>query len=381
MEDEALELAKKLISRPSVTPDDQGCQEVLASVLRDAGFKCETLCDGGPVTNLLALHGKGRPFLLFLGHTDVVPPGDLRAWPHPPFEPCVFEREGRLVLSGRGSADIKSSDAAMALALADFVKAHPAHKGTLGLLVTSNEEGDSRGGTPWAASVLKERGLIPDCCLVGEPSSLKETGDQVKCGRRGSLSAHITVRGVQGHVAYPERCDNAAHKAAALMHAMAQCKWDQGCENFPPTSFQITSVSCDSGAENLAPGRCEFSCNWRFCPASSPESLKKTVFDLAGSNGCTVEASWHLNGLPFQTSPGFFLGAVCESVREVTGLTPRLSTSGGTSDGRFIAPLGAEVAEFGPSGATIHKAGECVDAAAPQTLRRVYLRIAGKICL
>lgn len=374
MDERVIELARALISRASITPADAGCQTLVRECLQEVGFKCLTLRDSG-TENLLALHGSGKPFLLFLGHTDVVPPGDESAWDTPPFEPELVREQGKTMLCGRGSADMKGSDAAMTVALHDFVKEHPDHPGTLGLLLTSNEEGDAKGGTPFVAEYLKHEGLIPDCCLVGEPSAIEVLGDQIKVGRRGSLSADVTVFGVQGHVAYPERCDNAARRAAALMDELSSQSWDLGTDVFPPTSFQITNIRCGTGAENVAPGECFFMCNWRFNPASSPESLKSRLLGIAKEQNTRVEVVWRLNGLPFVTRQGDFLQAVTHAVESVTGLKPRLSTSGGTSDGRFIAPLGAQTLEVGPSGATIHKVNERVDADDLKKLAQIYLEI------
>lgn len=374
MDDQVIRLASELISKASLTPKDEGCQNLVRQMLQEAGFKCLTLRDSG-TENLLALHGQGSPFLLCLGHTDVVPPGDESAWDHPPFEPKLTEEHGMTMLCGRGSADMKGSDAAMTVALHDFVKDHPKHRGTLGLLLTSNEEGDAKGGTPFVAEYLKTNNLIPDFCLVGEPSAIERLGDQIKIGRRGSLSADVTVYGVQGHVAYPERCDNAARRAAALMDSLSSETWDLGTDVFPPTSFQITNIRCGTGAENVAPGECFFMCNWRFNPASSPESLKARLMGIAAEQNTRIEVVWRLNGLPFVTEKGDFLKAVTDAVTKVTGLSPVLSTSGGTSDGRFIAPLGAQTVEVGPSGATIHKVNERVDAGDLVKLSQIYSEI------
>lgn len=374
MDDQVIKLASSLIARASVTPDDAGCQSLIREELTQAGFKCLTIRDSG-TENLLALHGTGAPFLLFLGHTDVVAPGDEKSWTHAPFEPCLEEVDSINYLCGRGSADMKGSDAAMTLALKDFVIAHPEHPGTLGLLLTSNEEGNAKGGTPFVADYLTEHDLKPDYCLVGEPSAIKVLGDQVKVGRRGSLSADVTVYGIQGHVAYPEKCDNAARRAAALMDELSSQSWDLGTDVFPPTSFQITNIRCGTGAENVAPGECFFMCNWRFTPASTPDALKSRLYAIADEQNTHVEVVWRLNGLPFVTKPGRFLEAVIQSLEKVTGLKPKLSTSGGTSDGRFIAPLGAEVVEVGPSSATIHQVNERVAATDLIKLKDVYLEV------
>lgn len=370
----ALELLRDLVSRESITPEDKGCQVVIAERLAQAGFRCFTLAGRGAV-NLVAVHGEGSPSLMFLGHTDVVPPGDREKWSTDPFRPEIRTVGGRDFLFGRGASDMKASDAAMAVALERFARAHPRHRGSCMLLLTSNEEGDSRGGTPRAAEFLKERGLVPTWCLVGEPSCVEKLGDQIKNGRRGSLSCDVTVKGVQGHVAYPERCDNAAHHAAALMSELASASWGEARGDFPPTSFQITNIRCGTGAENVAPGECLFMCNWRFNPSMSPESIKTRFEEALSKTGARAEAAWRLNGLPFETPKGEFLKALVETVREETGIEPRLSTSGGTSDGRFISPLGSEVAEFGPPALNIHGIDEHVAAEDPDRLAAIYERL------
>ena len=378
MSDTLLKLAKDLVVKPSITPDDRGCQIIIRELLTAQGFSCLTLKEN-QTDNLLALHGNGHPFILFLGHTDVVPPGDEKAWTHPPFGAVITKNEDTVILHGRGSADMKGSDAAMTLALADFVKENPDHQGTVGLLLTSNEEGDAKGGTPFVAEYLKKHSLIPDHCLVGEPSALKKFGDQIKIGRRGSLSCDITVLGTQGHVAYPEKCDNAAHHAAVLMAALSQKKWDEGNETFPPTSFQITNIRCGSGAENMAPGSCFFMCNWRFNSEQTLQTLKTGVEDLRKLYDIKAELVWRRNGLPFITKKGLFLDTLRGIVKEETGFEANLSTSGGTSDGRFIAPLGCEVVELGPCGASIHKVDECVNVQDLKTMQTVCKKLLTKL--
>ncbi len=367
-------LTRALVSKPSITPNDLGCQKILCDLLKEQDFKCLTLKDSG-TENLLALHGEGHPFLLFLGHTDVVPAGDETSWTHPPFDAVIQKEQDQEFIYGRGCADMKGSDAAMSLALCEFVKQNPQHKGTVGLLVTSNEEGNAKGGTPFVANYLKQKKLIPDYCLVGEPSALEKFGDQLKIGRRGSLSCDITVKGVQGHVAYPERCDNAAHHAAMLMHALVLQSWDQGNKDFPPTSFQITNIKSGTGAENVAPGSCFFMCNWRFSPEQTPDKLKASLQKLIDETHTDCELVWRVNGLPFVNHHEGFLQAVRDAVFKSTGLTPKLSTSGGTSDGRFIAPLGTSVIELGPCGATIHKVDEKVATDALIKMQEVCIEI------
>ena len=380
MSDTLLKLVQELVLRPSITPDDHGCQTIIRNILSSQGFSCLTLKEN-QTDNLLALHGSGHPFILFLGHTDVVPPGDEKNWTHPPFDAVVTKHKDALILHGRGSADMKGSDAAMTLALADFVKECPNHQGTVGLLLTSNEEGDAKGGTPFVAEYLKKHSLIPDHCLVGEPSALERFGDQIKIGRRGSLSCDITVLGTQGHVAYPEKCDNAAHHAAVLMAALSQKKWDEGNEAFPPTSFQITNIRCGSGAENMAPGACFFMCNRRVNSEQTPQSIKAVVDDLLNQYEIKAELSWRLNGLPFITKKGLFLDTLQSILKKETGLEPKLSTSGGTSDGRFIAPLGCEVVEIGPCGASIHKIDECVNIQDLEKMQSVCEKILKKLAV
>lgn len=369
-DDPVIALSKELIAIPSVTPHDRGCQRLIAQILTDAGFHCRSLGEHG-TDNLLALHGTGHPFTLFLGHTDVVSAGDEGAWHTPPFSPVIVNRGGTEFLCGRGSADMKGSDAAMTVALAEFVKNHPSHLGCVGLLLTSNEEGDAVGGTPFVADYLKEAGLIPDRCVVGEPSALEHFGDQIKVGRRGSLSLDVTVEGIQGHVAYPERCDNAAHHAAALMHALSAEIWDDGSPEFPPTSFQITNIRCGEGAENMVPGSCFFMCNWRFSPASDPQGLIRRFEDIASELKIKYRITKRLNGMPFVNHDKDFLKTVRALMLKHTGLDPVCSTAGGTSDGRFIAPLGTSVLELGPSGATIHKTDECVSTQALRQMQTV----------
>ncbi|MGN1281192.1 MAG: succinyl-diaminopimelate desuccinylase [Succinivibrio sp.] len=374
-----LELAKKLISIASVTPDDNGCQDLLRKLLSDNGFSCLTLKDSG-TENLLAVHGSGKPFFLFLGHTDVVSPGNAQEWTHDPFSAQITEGEnGIKYLFGRGSQDMKTSDAAMALALCRFVQNNPDHQGTVGYLVTSNEEGDAKGGTPFVVDYLKKKELIPDYCVVGEPSCTDTFGDTIKNGRRGSVTAHITVKGVQGHVAYPALCDNAAHHAARLISELCSYQWDTGSKFFPPSSFQVTNVQCGNGAENVVPGYCKIMCNWRFNDALSPELIKNKVNEIVKKTETDADIYYVVNGLPFITKGGLLLESLQEAVKEVTGVTPALSTAGGTSDGRFIAPLGTLVVEFGPRSNLIHKVNEAVELDCIEKLTDIYLRTLDKI--
>lgn len=369
-----LSLAVELVRRPSLTPADCGCQDLIGEKLRATGFKVLSLADSGTV-NLLALHGSGSPFLLFLGHTDVVPSGDPGAWKVPPFEGRIVEDAQGAWLCGRGSADMKGAAAAMTCALSRFAAAYPAHSGTAGVLLTSNEEGDSKGGTPFVASWLQQHSLIPDYCLVGEPSCKKNFGDQIKNGRRGSLQGRVVVKGVQGHVAYPENCDNAAHRAAALITRLCAQHWDEGSRFFPPTSFQVTNISCGTGAENVVPGSCGFWCNWRYGDLSSKESIMEKTAALLQELGTEAEIRWIVSGLPFLTAKGPLLEALAAAVEQFTKVKPVLSTSGGTSDGRFIAPLGAQTLEFGPVSECIHKANERVSVNSLNQLEQIYFRV------
>lgn len=369
-----VELTKALIAKPSLTPEDAGCQELTGRILADAGFSLETVSKDGTV-NLLALHGSGAPFTLFLGHTDVVPPGPAEHWTYPPFAGTVAAQDGEELLYGRGSADMKGSDAAMTLALAAFVQAHPEHQGTVGLLLTSNEEGDGRGGVKDVAALLKERALIPDYCLVGEPSAAQTLGDTVKIGRRGSLTAHITVIGKQGHVAYPERLINPVHQAAALIARLA-APLDQGNDSFPPTSFEVTNIKAGTGAENVVPESCYFMCNWRYNNLQSPESIEHFINAAIAELKLNCRVQLKVNGLPFLSAQGALLEAVLTAIAESRPeIKPQLSTSGGTSDGRFIAPLGTQVLEFGPCASTIHQIDERVQVKDLKLLPKLYLRV------
>ena len=366
-------LAMELIRRPSVTPDDHGCQELLASLLQSAGCSVERL-PRGATSNLLTLHGRGDPFLLFLGHTDVVPPGSEEEWAHPPFLGQPLEYSGRTVLWGRGSADMKGADAAMAVAMADFALSCPAHGGTVGMLITSNEEGDGSGGIREIAPLLRERGLIPAWCIVGEPSSTDRLGDGIKVGRRGSLTAHVCISGIQGHVAYPQQVSNPIHAAAALISRLC-VPLDCGTRYFPPTSFQVTDVHAGNGIENQVPGSCAFMCNWRFNDLQSRESIERCVAGITADLGVQCQVRYVLNGEPFLSEDPRLIAVITEAIRSELGLTPELSTSGGTSDGRFIAPLGTQTIELGLVSRTIHKVDECIDFEDLNRLTAVYGRI------
>ncbi len=367
MIDEVLDLTIDLCRRPSVTPEDAGCQDLIAAILGAAGFRIERL-DAGGVRNLLAVHGDGGPFGLFLGHTDVVPPGPESAWTSPPFAPEI--RDGRLY--ARGAADMKGSLAAMTLALVDFVRAQPSHAGRIGILLTSDEEGPAVDGVRHAVRCLAARGDSPVWCVVGEPSSSRRLGDLIRVGRRGSLSGELRVRGVQGHVAYPALARNPIHAVAPALAELVAARWDEGNTEFPPTTFQVSNIAAGTGAGNVIPGELRASFNFRFGTASSEASLRERVEAILARHGVEHEIAWQLSGAPFYTAPGPLREAVTAACREVLGVEPAADTGGGTSDGRFIAPLGAEVVEIGPVNASIHKVDEHVEIADLGRLRSLH---------
>lgn len=362
-----LELTRELIARPSVTPEDAGCLALLGERLGCAGFVLEPL-PFGAVTNLWATHGSGNPVFCFAGHTDVVPPGDLAAWDSDPFVPTIRGD----YLYGRGAADMKGSLAAMVIASERFVAAHPRHQGTLAFLLTSDEEGLAVDGTLRVVEILAARGQELTWCLVGEPSSQAQLGDLLRNGRRGSLNGRLHVNGVQGHVAYPERARNPIHLVAPALAALAAMEWDRGNEYFPPTSFQISNIQAGTGAENVIPPNLEAWFNFRFSTASTPEGLRARVHAVLDRLGLDYRIDWHLSGSPFLTPRGRLVSAVTECIQAQLGITPELSTGGGTSDGRFIARLGGEIIELGPVNATIHKINECVRVAELAALSDVY---------
>lgn len=362
-----LELARDLIARPSITPDDKGCQELLGERLNALGFTLEFM-NSGEVTNLWARRGKSGPVLAFAGHTDVVPTGPESAWTSPPFQP--EERDG--MLYGRGTADMKGSIAAMITACERFIPAHADHQGSIAFLITSDEEGIATEGTVKVIETLEARGEKIDWCLVGEPSSVKQAGDVVKNGRRGSLSGTLTVRGIQGHVAYPHLADNPVHRAMPALTELAATTWDNGNDFFPPTTFQISNIHSGTGATNVIPGSVEVLFNFRYSTETDAETLQKWVHQLLDRHGLDYQLDWFHSGKPFITPAGKLVEAVRAAVRDVTGMETELSTSGGTSDGRFIAPTGAQVVELGPVNATIHKVNECVSISALDQLSRMY---------
>ena len=362
-----LALACELIRRASVTPDDAGCQAVLARRLEPLGFRIETM-RFADVDNLWARHGDAGPLLVLLGHTDVVPPGPLGEWSSPPFEPTI--RGGHL--QGRGAADMKGSVAAMVTAIERFLARHPRHTGSVALLVTSDEEGPSVNGVRRVVDALVERGEKIDWCLVGEPSSVERLGDTVKIGRRGSLNGTIVVKGVQGHIAYPHLARNPVHDLARLLAKLADTVWDEGSEHFPPTSFQVSNVTGGTGADNIIPGHAEALFNFRYSTRHDRDSLVEAVESACRDLELDCRIDWRLSGEPFLTEPGRLIEAVGDAVELVAGIRPELSTAGGTSDGRFIAPTGAEVVELGPINATIHSIDECVLVADLDRLSAMY---------
>jgi len=365
-----LALACELIRRPSVTPEDAGCQALAAERLEALGFACEPMTFGA-VRNLYARRGRGAPLCVLAGHTDVVPPGPLEAWTFPPFSPTVHEGD----LYGRGAADMKGSVAAMIVACERFVAAHPGHEGSLAVLLTSDEEGPAVDGTARVVERLTARGEAIRFCIVGEPSSRRRLGDVVKHGRRGSLSGRLRVAGVQGHVAYPQLADNPIHRFAPALAELVASEWDQGTADFPPTGFQVSNLEAGTGAENVIPGALEAWFNFRFSPAVGAAALRERTEALLARHGLDWSLEWTLSGEAFLTARGALIAAVKAAVRELAGLDPELSTEGGTSDARFIAPTGAEVVELGPLNATIHQVDERVAVADLERLTDIYQRV------
>jgi succinyl-diaminopimelate desuccinylase len=371
----ALRLTEALIGRASVTPSDGGCQQLLGERLAQAGFACETLVCGPEdfrVTNLWALRQGSRPgpVLAFAGHTDVVPTGPLEHWHSDPFVPT--HRDGKLY--GRGAADMKTSIACFVVAAEEFVAAHPQHAGGIALLITSDEEGPSVDGTLRLVELLQSRGQRLDACIVGEPTSVDQLGDMIKNGRRGTLSARLTVKGIQGHIAYPQLARNPIHEAAPALAELVAMRWDEGNEFFPPTSWQMSNIHAGTGAGNVIPGELELQFNFRFSNESTPESLKARVHALLDRHGLDYQLSWTLGGETFLTPPGSLSQGLSRAIEAETGVTPVLSTTGGTSDGRFIARICPQVVEFGPLNASIHKIDENVVVADIERLKNIYRR-------
>lgn len=369
---DTLELACELIKRPSITPEDAGCQKLLAERLEKLGFKIEHL-RFGEVDNLWARRGKEKPLLVFAGHTDVVPAGSLENWQFPPFEPTIHDG----YLYGRGSADMKGGIAASIIAVENFIAKNPNHLGSIAFLITSDEEGKAINGTVKVIEYLKENGEHLDYCLLGEPSSKTHLADEIKNGRRGSLTGRLKIKGIQGHVAYPHLAKNPIHLFSETMKTLCEEVWDNGNEFFPPTTFQIVDIHAGNGVTNVIPAELKIMFNFRYGTASTADSLKERVEKLLSN--LEYELSWESAGLPFLTSKGKLIQAASESIKEVCGFETILSTSGGTSDGRFIAPNGTEVLEIGLSNATIHKINECANLADLEKLSLLFKRILEKL--
>ncbi len=362
-------LASALIEQPSVTPDDRDCQKILTDVLEPLGFACETIRSNG-VTNLWARHGTATPLIVFAGHTDVVPPGPVDQWTSDPFTPT--ERDGRLY--GRGAADMKTSVAAMVVAAKEFITAHPDYRGSIGFIITSDEEGLAVDGTDVVVKQLEKQGVRPDYCIVGEPSSLKKLGDTIKNGRRGSLCGRLTVFGKQGHIAYPARAANPIHLAAPALAELAAKVWDTGNDYYEPTSWQISTIRAGTGANNVIPGELFVEFNFRFSTASTVEDLKERVHAILDRYGFPYRLDWNYSGVPFLTPRGSLCDALSSAIQAETGVTPELSTSGGTSDGRFIARICSQVIEFGPVTESIHQIDENVPISDIGPLTAIYRR-------
>lgn len=368
--EDTLGLSCELISRPSVTPDDKGCQRLIAERLEFIGFKSHHL-RFEDVDNLWTSHGSGAPLFVFAGHTDVVPTGPEASWTSPPFIPT--QRDGKLF--GRGSADMKTSIAAFVTSIEQYVLQNPEHHGTIALLITSDEEGPSINGTIKVMQWLQQQSIEIDYCIVGEPSSVNTLGDTVKIGRRGSLNGYMTIHGKQGHVAYPHLADNPFHRALPAFNELVNIEWDQGNEFFPPTSFQISNVASGTGAENVIPGDVKITFNFRFSSELNEEQIKQRVIAIFEKHGLNYTIDWRLSGNPFLTEKGELVNAVSNACLDVLGINTELSTSGGTSDGRFIAPTGAEVVELGPCNSSIHQIDEHVMLTDPERLSKTYQNI------
>lgn len=369
-----LRLAEQLIARPSVTPEDEGCLDLISEALKPLGFVCEFM-DSGPdtfrVRNLWAKRaGTSGETLAFAGHTDVVPTGPLAQWDSDPFTPT--HKDGKLF--GRGASDMKTSLAAMVVAVQEFLAANPNPALGIAFLLTSDEEGPALDGTVVVCERLKARGDAPQFCIVGEPTSVQQTGDMIKNGRRGTLSGKLTVKGVQGHIAYPHLADNPIHRLAPALADLVAIRWDEGNAFFPPTSWQVSNIHAGTGASNVIPGDCVVDFNFRFCTESSPESLQQRLTAVLDQHGLKYELKWTLGGRPFLTTPGTLVKAIEQAITDETGLNTELSTTGGTSDGRFIAQICPQVIEFGPPNATIHKVNEHVALADIAPLKNIYRR-------
>lgn len=371
-----LHLTEQLIAHASITPDDAGCQDLIAARLQPLGFSCETIVSGPDnfrVTNLWAKRSAGpdAKLIVFAGHTDVVPTGPVAQWHSDPFTPT--HRDGKLY--GRGSSDMKTSIAAFVVAAEEFLGANPKAHLSIGLLLTSDEEGPATDGTVVVCEALKQRGERIDYCIVGEPTSVQRTGDMIKNGRRGTMSGKLTVKGVQGHIAYPHMARNPIHLFAPAMAELTRIEWDKGNDFFPPTTWQISNIHGGTGASNIIPGHVVIDFNFRFCTESSPESLQQRLQAVLDKQGLDYELTWTVGGLPFLTTPGTLVNAVRAAIKAETGIDTELSTTGGTSDGRFISQICPQVIELGPTNATIHKIDECVPVADIEPLKNIYRRV------
>lgn len=364
-----LELAQTLLARPSLTPDDAGCQQLLAERLEKIGFQIEWLSRNG-VTNLWARRGTTAPLVCLAGHTDVVPSGPVEKWRFPPFQPTLHDGQ----LYARGAADMKTSLAAFVVAIEEFLADHPDHSGSLALLVTSDEEGVAIDGTDHVVQTLKSRNQTIDYCIVGEPTCAERFGDTLKNGRRGSLSGNLQVKGVQCHIAYPHLGRNPIHLAAPAIDELAKTVWDKGNDYFPPTTWQISNIHGGTGATNVVPGHLDIQFNFRFSTASTVEGLQQRVHAILDRHGLDYQLEWSLSAKPYLTPQGPLVGALSAAIRETSGIDAELSTSGGTSDGRFIADICPQVVEFGPLNATIHKIDECITIADIDPLKEIYRR-------
>jgi len=375
---ETIELAQKLIQINSVTPNDHGCQKIIADYLSPLGFNIEPM-KFGEVDNLWARKGTKSPFIVFAGHTDVVPTGPELEWSYPPFSAHIDENG---MMFGRGTADMKSSIACFMVACKQFIKQHPDAKGSIGFLITSDEEGPAIDGTVKVIETLEARQEKIDYCLVGEPSSTSKLGDSIKNGRRGSLNGKLTIKGTQGHIAYPQLANNPIHALAPALEQLVAIKWDSGNDYFPPTSFQISNIHSGTGATNVIPGEVEILFNFRFSTEQTPDGLKQGVNNVLNQYELDYDIEWTLSGLPFITpSEGHLIQAVSKAIKDTMGYETELSTGGGTSDGRFIAPTGAQVIELGPLNETIHKIDECVSTHDLKNLTQVYFKILENILL
>ncbi|XWY21734.1 succinyl-diaminopimelate desuccinylase [Bisgaard Taxon 45] len=375
MKSSIIELASDLIRRPSISPNDQGCQQSIAQRLEKLGFQIEWL-PFGDTLNLWAKHGSGSPVIAFAGHTDVVPVGDEKQWQYPPFSAEIIDGS---MLYGRGAADMKGSLAAMVVAAENYVKAHPDHMGTVSLLITSDEEAAAKDGTVRVVETLMARGEPIDYCIVGEPSSAQQLGDIIKNGRRGSITGNLTIQGVQGHVAYPHLAENPVHKSLCFLTELTSYQWDQGNDFFPPTSLQIANIQAGTGSNNVIPGELYVQFNLRYCTEVTDDIIKQKVAEMLEKHQLTYRIEWQLSGKPFLTAQGKLVETMLEVVEKVTQNRPHLDTGGGTSDARFIALMGAEVVEFGPLNQTIHKVNECVNVDDLAKCGEVYQQVLSRI--